>query len=110
MASAKKAWKVAPSYSWKDDVLRHAKLVQDLRTIYSTKYEQQLMFPFEVRAILGDSFSTPGKTADGHRGNDILDLSPAVKAPKQASVAILFFKMEEVLESLPSGSLDKGEF
>jgi hypothetical protein len=108
--AAKKAWKVIPAYSWKEDVLRHAKLVQDIRRIYDTKYEQSLMFPYEARAILGDFFTLPGKTPDGHRGNDILDLSPAVKAPKQASIAILFVKMEEVVESLPMGSLEQAEF
>ena len=110
MASGRKAWKVLAAYSWKDDVLRHAKLVQDIKNIYATKYEQHLMFPFEVRAILGDFFTMPGKAPDGHRGNDILDLSPAVKVPKQAAIAILFVKMEEVLESLPARHLDQEDF
>lgn len=110
MASAKKSWKLLPSYSWKDDVLRHAKLVQQIKDIYRVKYEQQLMFPYEVRAILGDFFTLPGKKPDGSRGNDIMDLSPAVKCAKQAAIAILFTKMEEVLETLPQGSLEADEF
>lgn len=108
--SSSSKWVVLPTYSW-EEVIKDAVLVSRLKDLYSkrTRTSKEVLFPWEVRCLLGDVFTLPGRETGGSGkvGSNLLDLPVAARKPIPAVISQVVFRVKDVIERAPPSTLDQ---